>query len=63
MSENNVVDSGNESKTVLCKRCGRKLVGKRSLETGYGPRCYSIWKKERSQQLKLFEEGDGNIDQ
>ncbi len=45
---------------VFCNRCGRLLRGDRSKKLGYGPSCYYIWKKERSQQIRLFDEGDSN---
>ena len=48
---------------VFCKRCGRLLIGDRSKELGYGPSCYRIWKKERSQQIRLFDEGDFNAEE
>lgn len=56
MNTNPVAD---EKEKIFCSRCGRPLRGRKSRELGYGPSCYAIWKKERSQQLKLFED-DGD---
>lgn len=53
------IEKNESNEKIFCKRCGRLLKGERSKELGYGPSCYSIWKKERSQQMKLFnDEGD-----
>jgi len=45
----------NEERVVYCRRCGRELKGKYSKDLGFGPRCYSLWRKERNQQLQLFD--------
>lgn len=39
---------------ILCRRCGRVLIGEASRQLGFGPTCYRAWKKERSQQIQLF---------
>lgn len=54
------IKNTDDKEKVFCKRCGRPLRGLHSRELGYGPSCYSVWKKERSQQLKLFGDGDDN---
>ena len=39
---------------VLCRRCGRVLLDENSKQLGFGPTCYKVWKRERSQQIQLF---------
>lgn len=34
---------------MICKRCGRKLRGVRSIERGYGPVCFR--KEKRSEMI------------
>ena len=56
-------DSGvkpEEEEVVLCHRCGRVLKGERSRKLGYGPSCYAMWQKERSQQIQLFDIDKGD---
>lgn len=55
MDRPEILDSENER--IFCSRCGRQLRGKRSRELGYGPSCYALWKKERSQQKNLLDSG------
>lgn len=43
-----------DDRVIFCRRCGRKLVGSHSKELGFGPMCYKLWKRERNQQLRLF---------
>lgn len=43
-----------DDRVIFCRRCGRKLVGDHSKELGFGPMCYKLWKRERNQQLRLF---------
>lgn len=49
-----------DEEIIFCKRCGRKLLGEHSKELGFGPTCYKAWKKERSQQIQLFDIGDSD---
>ena len=44
----------NELEATKCKRCGRKLKNKESIELGMGSTC---WKKfiEQNNHKKLFE--------
>lgn len=49
-----------EDEVILCHRCGRVLKGERSKQLGYGPSCYIMWKKERSQQKQLFDLSGGD---
>lgn len=44
-----------DDRVIFCRRCGRKLVGSHSKELGFGPMCYKLWKRERNQQLRLFD--------
>lgn len=47
---------------IFCKRCGRLLRGESSIDRQFGPRCYKLWLKERSQQIQLFGQGgDENV--
>lgn len=39
---------------ILCRRCGRVLLGENSKHLGFGPTCYKAWKRERTQQIQLF---------
>jgi protein-arginine kinase activator protein McsA len=48
-----------EEEVILCHRCGRVLKGEKSKKLGYGPSCYATWKKERSQQIQLFDLNEG----
>lgn len=57
MSKPEILD--NENERIFCSRCGRPLKGKRSRELGYGPSCYVLWKKERSQQKNLLDCDEG----
>ena len=60
MDKQNIPEN-TEDKIVFCKRCGRKLVGSDSKLLGFGPTCYRLWKKERNQQMPVFETtGDHN---
>ena len=60
MKNSDIIETNKNTKeeNVYCNRCGRLLKGQRSKELGYGPSCYYLWKKERSQQIKLFDEGE-----
>ena len=58
-SENSNIDD----KVIYCRRCGRPLKGFSSRELGFGPRCYSLWKKERNQQMPLFDSKEIDINE
>ena len=47
-----------DDKVVFCRRCGRPLRGFASKELGFGPSCYRQWKRERNQQMSLFDTED-----
>jgi hypothetical protein len=55
----NKQDSGNDE-NIYCRRCGRLLRGENSRNKQFGPNCYRIWLKERSEQPKLFDTNGGD---
>jgi hypothetical protein len=54
MSSNVTENNQSSEDKILCRRCGRVLIGETSRQLGFGPTCYKVWKKERSQQIQLF---------
>lgn len=55
------IDSGMNYKdgTIYCLRCGRKLMGRKSREIGFGPKCFELWLAEqKAEQQNLFSGGD-----
>lgn len=53
------VEKNYKDGTIYCLRCGRKLVGKKSREIGFGPKCFELWLAEQeAQQQHLFNGGD-----
>ena len=57
MAEKLPKDDKNLEEKIFCNRCGKPLRSEESKKIGYGPSCYRIWKKERSQQKQLFDIG------
>lgn len=47
-----------DDEKVYCRRCGRLLLGENSRYLGFGPTCYRLWKKDNSQQIRLFKVGE-----
>ena len=56
----NTDNNSDQKEKVFCQRCGRVLRDEKSRAIGYGPSCLRILKKERSQQMNLFEGGEHN---
>ncbi|MBO7212434.1 MAG: hypothetical protein J6V44_15745 [Methanobrevibacter sp.] len=57
MSENVKKPDETLEEIIFCNRCGKPLRSDLSKKLGYGPSCYRMWKKERSQQHQLFDIG------
>lgn len=59
-NDSNIVQENEdqEEELVFCRRCGRPLRGIVSKSRQFGPSCYRVWVKERSQQINLFEVGE-----
>lgn len=55
--KNDIEHDNDQEETIFCNRCGKPLKSEMSKKIGYGPSCYRHWKKERSQQIQLFNPG------
>jgi hypothetical protein len=51
-----------DTERVFCKRCGRLLIGKKSRDLGYGPKCFILWKQESDTNQNLFDMAEGYQD-
>jgi hypothetical protein len=42
-----------KSLSTFCKKCGKELTGKISLERGYDPECWNKLQKEKEMYLNI----------